>query len=69
MYAFYKPKLWKRLLGKLGFKKYQVNYYYGIDFGSDDMSVETSGHYDENGNLKITSFKVIKPKREVNYVN
>lgn len=63
MYKFYKPKLWKRILGKLGFKKYQVNYVYGIDFGSGDMCVETSGHY-ENGILHITSYRILESKGE-----
>ncbi len=58
MYQFYKPKLWKRILGMLGFKKYRVNYVYGIDFGGTARTVKISGHYDKNGILNITSFKI-----------
>ena len=57
---YYKPKLWKRILGRLGIKKYKVNYVYAIDFATgDDSCVECSGHYDSDGVLNITSFKII----------
>ena len=62
---YYKPKLWKRVLGKLGFQKYKVNYVYGIDWATgDDSCVEVSGHYDADGVLNITSFKVLTPNME-----
>ena len=49
---YYKPKLWKRILGKLGFKKYKVNYVYGVDWATgDDSGAEVSGHYDADGVL------------------
>ena len=63
---YYKPKLWKRILGKLGklgFKKYKVNYVYGVDWATgDDSCVEVSGHYDADGVLNITSFKILTPE-------
>lgn len=61
----FRPKLWKRILGWLGFKKYKVNYVYAVDWATDDDScVECSGHYDANGVLNITSFKVINKQQE-----
>lgn len=60
---WYKPALWKRILGRFGFKKFQINYVYGIDFGSGDMTVECSGYYDSEGVLNITSLKTTPNQR------
>jgi len=66
MYTFYKPAWWKQLLGKLGFKKYQRNYVWGVDFGGGkgDHTVEASGYYDKNGILNITVLKVSTPTED-----
>lgn len=63
MFKFYKPKIWKRILGRLGFKKYQINYFYGIDFTTgDDLSCEVSGYCDKDGIFNVKSFKLHTPR-------
>lgn len=54
-----RPALWKRILGFLGVKKYQINYVYGLDFaGQEDQQVEISGFKDADGVYNVTEFKV-----------
>ena len=56
-----KKPLWQRILGKLGFKKYRYNTYYCWDFASGfDCAAEIQCHYDKNGVLNITDFRMIQ---------
>ncbi|MAR55721.1 MAG: hypothetical protein CMM93_00915 [Rickettsiales bacterium] len=58
MITWYKPPLWKRLLGWLGFKRYSINYVYSYDLGfGEDFAVEASGHM-EGDCFVVDSWKV-----------